>query len=170
MKNNFKVALCGMITALSIVFMLIGSLFSVLVYCSPILAGICVAIVAEEFGAKYAVCVYCAVSVLAMVLVSDKEEVIVFLLLAGFYPILKYKIKKQKIFIRIAIKALYINLMCSAYYFIAITFLGIPKESFGTNTVFIVAIANFVMFTYDLALSRSIEIYKLKIQNKLLKK
>ena len=74
-KGTMRIAVCGIIAALSLVFMMI----------------------VVEYGYGWAIGVFCVTAVLSTLLAGDKEAVIYFIALFGYYPILKgafeFKIK-----------------------------------------------------------------------------
>ena len=58
------------------------------------MAGIVLIAVEEENGTKTAMLVYVAVSVLAMFIVPDQEAKVLFVMLLGYYPMLKSRIER----------------------------------------------------------------------------
>ena len=63
-------ALCGLLTALSAAFLAAGSLLPLATAACPMLAMLCLLPVLLDYGPKYALLVYAAVSVLALILCS----------------------------------------------------------------------------------------------------
>lgn len=177
MRSSVRAAFCGILTALATVFMLLVPVIPVMLYCSPILSGICVAIAAEEFGGRYAFGVYLAASILSILLVADKEAVSVFVLLAGAYPVLKYALdhaKRQfigKFAVKLAVKLIYINAACAAYFLSAVLLLGVPRESFGSSLMLFVflLLGNIIMLAYDKAIDGMTAVYKIKFRGYILK-
>ena len=47
-----RMAACGMLAALSVTVMVLGSIFGVLVYAAPMLAGLFVLAIREEYGPR----------------------------------------------------------------------------------------------------------------------
>ncbi|MGN1130191.1 MAG: hypothetical protein ACI4Q8_02475, partial [Ruminococcus sp.] len=87
MKNTFKVALCGVISAFALVLMLLTGIIWGGTFAFPCFAGMLLTVVVIEFSPKWAYCVYGAVSLLSLILAGDKEAVVYFILFFGFYPI-----------------------------------------------------------------------------------
>lgn len=168
-KSGMRTAFCGILTALASVFMILVPVLPVLMYCCPLLSGMCVAIAAKEYGARYAAFVYAAASIVSLLLVADKEAVSVFVLLMGAYPILSYVLKKRSFGVRISIKLVYINSAAIIYYFICVLLLGIPKDSFGSLPLIMLAAANLIMLMYDRAIESVAVVYERKFRKKIMK-
>mgnify|MGYP006866316485 FL=1 len=96
-KGTMRIAVCGIIAALSLVFMMMTSLVPIGTYALPCLAGILISCIVVEYGYGWAIGVFCVTAVLSTLLAGDKEAVIYFIALFGYYPILKgafeFKIK-----------------------------------------------------------------------------
>lgn len=83
-----KVALCGVLTALSLVLLLVGAALQIGTYAAPMLAAFLLVPVLEEYGPRYALLTYGAVSLLAWMLVPEMELTLFYLLVVGHYPVL----------------------------------------------------------------------------------
>ena len=89
-RSNFqhqsrKMALCGMMTALSVVILCLGGMIPLATFACPMLAMLCVLPVVCGYGAGTALLLYGAVSILALLLGPDKEIVLLYVFL-GWYP------------------------------------------------------------------------------------
>lgn len=175
MKTTLKTAVGGIITALSVVCMLITAIVPAATFCCPIMAGILLVVVVIELNTHWAFCVYFAVSILSLLLVPDKEAVVYYIALFGYYPILKQFTEKLKSrFIQWILKLLIFNIAAVIAFFITIYVLGVPKESFviaGLYLPWVFLIAGDVIFIlYDTALSGVITKYILKYRKYIFKK
>ena len=90
-EQSRKVALCGVLCGLAVVVLLLGGLFSLAVYCAPLLAMAVLLPVLEEYGPGTAGAAYGAVAILALLLVPDRETALVYVFF-GWYPILRPRI------------------------------------------------------------------------------
>ena len=90
-QQSRKVALCGVLCGLAVVVLLLGGLFSLAVYCAPLLAMAVLLPVLEEYGPGTAGAAYGAVAILALLLVPDRETALVYVFF-GWYPILRPRI------------------------------------------------------------------------------
>lgn len=68
-----KIALCGMLGALSVVLLLLGSALQIGTYAAPMLAAFLLIPVLEEYGTRYALTLYVCVAILAVLFVPETE-------------------------------------------------------------------------------------------------
>ena len=88
-------ALGGILAALAIVIMSMGTLIPVATYVCPMLCACMLQLVLKTCGRKNAWAWYGAVSLLSLLMAPDKEAAAVFAAL-GYYPILKPKLDRRK--------------------------------------------------------------------------
>ena len=159
-----RLALCGIVTALGTVLMLMAGIITVGTYTFPALAGMLGIAIVIEAGARWAWMVYAAVSLLSAFLVGDKEAVLLFVLFFGYYPILKSHLERIP---RKALVWMFKFLLFNAAVFVtalaAIFVLQVPPESFLAGggllaAVFLLA-ANAVFWVYDFILSGFVVLY-----------
>ena len=79
-----KIALCGMLGALSVVLLLIGSALQIGTYAAPMLAAFLIIPVLEEYGPRYALTLYATVSILAVLFVPETELAFFYVLVMGY--------------------------------------------------------------------------------------
>ncbi len=88
-RNSAKqIALCGVLAALAVVIMCLGSLLLLATFITPIVCCIQLHIILWLCGKRLAWAWYAAVSVLCLLLAPDKEAAALFVFL-GYYPIVK---------------------------------------------------------------------------------
>ena len=68
-----KIALCGVLGALSVVLLLVGAALQIGTYAAPMLAAFLLIPVLDEYGPKYALLLYATVSILSVLLVPELE-------------------------------------------------------------------------------------------------
>lgn len=90
------VALGGVLAALAVVIMSMGTLIPVATYVCPMLCALLLQVVLGQCGSRIAWAWYGAVAILSALLAPDKEAAAVFVFL-GYYPILKPKLDKAKL-------------------------------------------------------------------------
>jgi hypothetical protein len=167
-------ALCGIITAVSFVFMGIAGVIHLGIYFFPMISGAIISIIVKEINAKWGFTVFLAISILSMLFVANKESVLFFILLFGHYPIFKIQIDrlKNKILI-LMLKMIIFNLSAAIGFFIAIEVIGLPKASFELFGVYmpflLLVLANVVFFIYDRALSNMVKIYDYRFHDRVKK-
>ncbi len=110
-----KMALCGVLTALSIVILSAGSLIPSAAVASPMLAMICLVPIHCDYGTKTALLVYTAVSILAALLCTDKELALFYIFL-GWYPALRPHLLRFPRFLQILLKCAVFTFMMFIMY------------------------------------------------------
>lgn len=83
-----QMALGGMMTALSVVIMSLGSLIPVNTYLCPVLCILVNRTVLERCGKRIGWCYYLSVMVLSLLLAPDREAALVYAFL-GYYPMIR---------------------------------------------------------------------------------
>lgn len=94
-----KMAFAGMLTAVAVVIMSLGSLIPVNTYVCPVLCILIIRLVIDRCGRKMAWCGYLATAILSLLLAPDREAALVYLCM-GYYPLIRHW------FQRIPVKAL----------------------------------------------------------------
>ncbi len=164
MENSKKVALGGIVTALSFILMFLTGLISIGTYALPALAGIALVIIVIELGNKWAWMVFAAVSILSVFFAADKEAAVLFVFFFGYYPILKENIERlSKKFLQYVIKFLVFNAAMIISFLVSVYILHIPSDSFivfgiSIPLVFLL-VGNVVFLLYDYAVSEVISTY-----------
>ena len=98
MKNKTKnTAVSGLMTALSVVLMMLTTLIPVFMYVIPIVTGLLVLFIADVSNKKWGAGVYFSTAFLSILLITDKEAALTYALFFGYYPLLKETIEKRKI-------------------------------------------------------------------------
>ena len=92
MKRSTKeLALCGVMTALSVVLLCLGGVVPLAVYACPMLASCALLVLRETCRAQYTWCCWAAVALLTLLLGPDKEAAALYLFL-GYYPLIQPKL------------------------------------------------------------------------------
>ncbi len=172
MKKSKRIALCGMLSALSLVIMLIAY-FPYLTYTLPALAGIMFAIVMVEVGAKWAWGSFVTTAILSLLL-CEKEAAVIFVAFFGYYPIVKANLERISLkIVEYIVKFLLFNIAVVVAYLVIIYIFSIPIENmgqFGQYTLLILlGLGNVVFVIYDFALSTAYQEYMLKLHPKVKK-
>lgn len=171
-NSTFRVAFCGIIAALGLVLMLLTSLVPVGTYAFPCFAGIFIAAVVIEYGWKWGLGVYAVVTVLSLFLAGDKEAVLYFIALFGYYPILKAVFEKHiknKIILYV-LKFAVFNIAAIASFFAAAFLLSISPEEYTLFGVYMplafLAFGNVFFLIYDFAVTVFVGQYVVRLRNK----
>ncbi len=167
-KTSFKVSFGGIVAALSIVMLLLTSIIPFGTFAFPAISGMMLICVVIELGYSWAFVVYAVVSVLSLLLLTDKEAAVYYVAFLGFYPIIKGLIEKlsSKI-LQYITKFSVFNLCMVIAFYVSVYLFMIPKESFELFSVYLpwvfLLIGNFVFLLYDYCISKIVTIYLLKI-------
>ncbi len=160
MKNKTKnTAVCGLMTALSVVLMMLTTLVPVFMYVIPIVTGILVLFVADISNKKWAVGVYFSTAFLSILLITDKEAALTYALFFGYYPLIKDTIEKLPKAVAWILKIILFNIAAVGIGVISFYVFGISGDEydeFGKYTVPILLImANVAFVLYDFCLTKN---------------
>ena len=172
MKNSSKTAMGGMISALSLVIMLLTAVIPYLEYALPAMSGILLVLMVIEINKKWALCTYAAVTILSFLILPNKEAAMMYFAFFGCYPILKpvleSTIKSNKLCW--LLKAIFFNIVAVCAYLVIIYIFGMPLddfEDFGKWTVpILLGMGNIMFVLYDICITRLVTLYLHKWQRK----
>lgn len=173
-NSTFRVALGGVVTAAAIALMFLGSIIPFATFASPAIAGFCVLYFCLEFNKPTALAVYFSISALALLLVPDKEQALLFTCVFGFYPIIKQLIEaKTKKSLSVALKFLVFNASVFLLYYAVVRLFSldiIMNEMRGYSIWMLAAMlvmGNVAFYFYDILLTRVSFLYFAKIRPRL---
>lgn len=169
-----RVAVSGMMVALGVIILYVGSLIEVLDISMAAIASLICIIALVEYGRLYAWMVFAATALAAMLLLPEKFTPSLYVLLIGYYPMIKELIErvgkksaKKVLFaaVRWGIKLLFFNAALLAVALVAIYILILPEsEEWMQMTMILLANAAFVL--YDVALTRMISAYFFRLRRR----
>ena len=173
-EQSRKVALCGVLCGLAVVFLLLGGLFFLAVYCAPLLAMAVLLPVLEEYGPGTAGAAYGAVAILALLLVPDRETALVYVFF-GWYPILRPRIAAlPSLPVRLVCRLGVCGLSMFLLYGVTIRLLGLTAvtEELGGGwlTAALAAMGCAVFLLLDLALGRLTVLWRRKLRRRFFRK
>lgn len=161
-----KTALAGMLAALSVVVLFLGTVTGVMD-----LTGICVAsaftaIAVVELGGAYPWLIWGVVSVISFILLPDKSIAAAYVLFGGVYPMLKLNFERLGRFAEWAAKLGYGASVLTVLYVLSRFVFGIPQETGWLMIGLGVGYAVFFVI-YDYALSVAMTLYMRRLRPKL---
>lgn len=166
-----KIALGGVLSALSVTVMLLGGILPFATFVAPALAGLFLWPLKREFSVQTGITAYVAVGFLAFFFVPDKEQSLIFLFLLGFYPMIKEKLDKiHKTVLLLLAKVLLFNGLVFFMYSLILFVFPISEivQEFATSsfalTIGLVLLSNFVFLLYDFALVRVRLLYEYRLR------
>ncbi len=170
MKQSSKVALGGMLTALSVV-ILMPSALEIFVYALAAIAAMLVFFAVIEIDKKWAFGIYAATSILGLLLVPNKEAVVIYAVFFGYYPIIKSVLESK--LPRVAeyiVKFAIFNVGLVADFFIMTKIFGMPFEAFmgieGETGAWVkycvpvfMALGNLMFIVFDFGTTQMVSVY-----------
>ncbi|MEG1743208.1 MAG: hypothetical protein RR246_03480 [Clostridia bacterium] len=160
MNNKSKsVALGGVLAALAVALMSIGSLIPSLDMSAAFISGFVIIIARIEINRKTTIGVYAVSGLLSALLLPNRFTAICFICLGGLYPILKEYIEvvKSRV-LQIIIKIAAFNVLYTAIILLA-NFLGIPLDDIVGLKWLIYVVGNITFLLYDFTLTLLISKY-----------
>lgn len=151
-----KIALGGVLAALSVVVMCLGGLIPIATFVCPMLCMVLLTLVLRSCGRRIAWAWYGTVAVLCALLSPDKEAAAVFAFL-GYYPILKPKLDGLRL--RLLWKLTLFNAAIGVMYAVLIHLLGMEQimaeyqELGAALTVVMLFLGNITFLLMDRVLS-----------------
>lgn len=162
MKERTKMlSLSAMLTALSLVFLLLSAVVPSGRLALVALAGILPAAAVIRFGVSGGLLCYLATGILAVFLLPDKGNALLYLLFFGHYPVVKSLIERLgRLPLEWVLKLAVFNLLLSVLYFgfTALFAETAPAVADFAPTAFLVGNAAFVL--YDIGFSRLISSFR----------
>lgn len=160
MKSKTKnTAVCGLMTALSVVLMMLTTLVPIFMYVIPIATGLVVLFVADISDKKWGVGVYFSTAFLSLFLITDKEAALTYALFFGYYPLIKDIIEKLPKALGWLLKLILFNVSAVGIGVISFYLFGVSGEEyneFGEYTIPILLImANVAFVLYDFCLTKN---------------
>lgn len=157
-KSNVKAfALSSLLCAVSIIFMYLACIVpsGQLALCA--VAGVLPAASLMCGGMWYGILTYTATSLLALPLIPDPSVTLTYIIIFGYYPMLKSAIERIGVLLaEWTLKLLYLNvLMCSLFFLMKPLFLAYIELP-GLGFPVILLILNVVFILYDIGFSKLI--------------
>lgn len=153
---SYRVALGGIVSALCLVTMFLAGIITPLYLLLPMIAGTLLVLIAEEVSISWALLTYIAVSLLSLLITADKEAALIFIMLFGHYPILRYYLQKIKLSpLRFAVKLMIFNICAVSFFYVTVYLFGIKEmledmSDFGKYGSYIMlGVCNVVFILYD---------------------
>lgn len=157
-KKTRAIAFAGIISALCVVLLYLGSIIDVLDYSVSALCGILITLISVEFGNRIGVSVWIVSSVLSLLILPQKFSALLFVLFCGWYTFAKKLYERLPRFLSWILKFVTFNVVLSAIFFITLKVLMIKGVGFIT-VVGVIVLSNLVFVIYDILLTRLTFLY-----------
>ena len=164
-KQTKRIATCGILCALGVICLSVGSLIEVMDLSMIMIASFCIVFAVIEMGTRWAWLIWAGTAVLSLLLLPNKLAAVLYLM-GGMYPIAKAAFEKLH-------PAVSWILKFSAFNTIQLFFLLIAQKIFGmTGADYSFAAGpilfnNLVFFVYDITLTVFITFYLVKLRRRL---
>ncbi len=153
-KKTRIIAESGMLAAVSMVLLYIGSVLEIFDLTGAFLAGVTVLIMRIRWGRGPAWTVYTVTSVLAMLIVPHKVPVVLYVFYGGLYPLLKAEIERLcRPWLEWTIKTVSVCLLYVAGVAVAKFILGIPDMDFEITEWFMYPLVALVNAAADMVIT-----------------
>lgn len=150
-----KIAYASMFVAISVVVCVIAGVFQTMSLAITAIAGLVGAISLLLCGYKYSLLVYISTSILALLIVPNKECVVYYILFFGHYPMTKLLIERaNNKFLLWFIKILLANILYIAEMLIAAYILGVYEFVGATFFFMTTVLFNVAFVLYDICITR----------------
>ncbi len=161
MRGRTKLISDGaLLTALSLVVMMLTSVLPTLQYTLVAVAGLLPAVMVIRHGLSGGWYVYAATSLLAVILLPDKEAALLYVLLFGHYPMVKSLLERLKAYwLQWVIKLALCNILVLAAILIAQKLFAAGLDMGDLPVGLFQLAANVVFVIYDIGFSRLIQYF-----------
>ena len=171
MKSR-EIALCGMLNALAVVLMNLGSLVPLATFCTPLLAMLVLLPVLEEHGPRMGWAAWVSVSILSLLLVTDRETALVYVFF-GWYPMVRPRVAaiRSKV-LRFGMKLLICNGLIFTLYGLVLRLMGLTSDLLEATKVMnalLLVLGNIVFLLLDLVLVRMTQLWRFKLRKRFFK-
>ena len=172
-KRTKYLTMSAMLVALSVVIMALGSLIEVLDLTTAVLASFLCIYAVIEMGGAYPWMIWLASSILSLLLLPLKTPAIFYALFFGFYPILKEKFERLRRPLSITLKTVSFHVSLAGI--VLLLWLFIPSILEMDDMKWLPPILLYVgayvgalvcFFVYDIALTRVITFYYVRLRNR----
>ena len=143
-----RMATCAMMTALSVVLMLLGGILELGMYACPLFVSLAYIPIGDKYGRKYHAMLYAASAILCFLLVPNWEENLMFACFFGWYPIVRSALQKLPKFVCLAAKLILFNACVIAVEWLLMTLIA-PEAMAGILLWVLLAMGNVTFLAYD---------------------
>ena len=147
-----------MVSALSVVLMLVTTLLPVMMYVLPIVTGILIMLTSEVTNKKWAIGTFFSTAIISLLILTEKETALTYLFFFGWYPLAREYISKIPKVFQVALKFVIFNCSAVAIGVVGVYVFGVSKDDyteFGKYTIpILLAMANVVFLLYEMMLKK----------------
>ncbi|MBR6386594.1 MAG: hypothetical protein IKS03_10840 [Ruminococcus sp.] len=174
---SYRVALGGIVASLCLIAMFLAGILPAFYLILPMIAGLLMMIIATEVSTSWALLTYIAVGLLSLLITADKEAALIFIMLFGHYPILRFYLQKMHFkAVRFLIKIIIFNICVLSFFYITVYIFGIREmieqfDEFGKyGGLIMLSVCNIIFVLYDYNLGMFWYLYKKHLMPKFKRK
>ena len=161
-KKSKKLAVCAILSALGVVLMYLGAMVEILDISIACIVSMFTVIVVIEIGGVYSWLLFAVTGTLSMLLLPQKFGSIIYVFIAGYYPMIKCLVERiGKRWLGWVFKLLFFNAAVGAMIF-AWVLLFAPVGLTKAYVVSFFLLGNVTFVAFDVALSMLIRLYFFK--------
>ena len=166
MKKNKKIALSAILSAFSVLILFAGAVIDIFSMTAAAVASLLTVVIMIEVGEPYPWLVWGVTSALSLILLPNKLPAIMYAVLCGVYPILKAKFERLHYVVSWILKLSVFNIALLAL-ITASKYIFYLNDSSLDFTLPVLLIGNAALILYDIAMSKIILLYLVKIRRHL---
>lgn len=170
MKNSIvktkRVAIIGIMSALSFVLMFLGNITGVLDLSAVVICSVVSVFIMIEAGPAAALSMWGVVSILSMLLLPDKSVALEYVLLGGIYPVIKSYAERIHPIIGWLAKLAFFNAVFTGFILLSKYVFAVEDLGFGLQLA-AYSFGNVFFIIYDLCLTSLVSLYIIKWRGKL---
>lgn len=166
-----KIALSAVLSAVGVIFLLLGSFVQTLNLSSAALAGLIIVIAVIEIRGKYPVLIYFSVSLISILILPNKLPAVFFIIFGGIYPIFKAQFERFHPVVSWVLKFSMFNVVLWFLIFFIRLLLSRELITLRENMYFlenfeivVFLLANSAFLLYDIVMTKIINIYLIKVR------
>ena len=164
-KQTRRIAACGILCALGVICMSIGSLIEVMDLTMIMIASFCIVFAVIEMGKRWAWLIWGVTALLSLLLLPNKLAALLYLM-GGMYPIVKSSLERFRPIIAWAGKLAAFNGVQVAFLLIAQKLFGMTGPDFSLSWG-VLLFNNVLFILFDITLTVFITFYLVKMRRRL---
>ncbi len=151
-KEIKSIALCAIICALSVLFIVLGGIFDMLDITAAAIASAFVAFCAIEMGEKYPYLVFAVSAALSLILCPGRTSTLYYVFFLGYYPIIRVYLDRLSRWVGILLKFIIFNVALLLMVFLAKSVFLADSTTYSVGIVIALFVfANVFFLVYDIA-------------------
>lgn len=162
----FRLTLSAMLTALSVVVLYLGALLDVMSLTAVGISSFFILFAVRELPLSYRLFIYFGTSLLSALLLPTPESALLYAILGGLYPLVKFPMERLRRPLPLVCKLLLVNAVVTASELCSVFLFALPPMAWYLLLALYV-IANPTFLLYDRVLDRLLIYYEARLRPRL---